>query len=63
MKVGDLVWLPPSRLANSKVKPTGVGLIIKLHRDAPRWWLVRWAGDGSEESLNERWLEVINESR
>jgi hypothetical protein len=54
MKVGDLVqnWAD------------GVGVLIRKVSDfdGDVWWLVQWL-DGQRDTLNERLMEVISESR
>jgi len=57
MKVGDLV---------KQVSWDGVGILVDLVSDDPivreRYWLVQWS-NGARDTLRERFLEVINESR
>ena len=54
MKPGDLVQTWPS---------TGGVLIRKVNdMDGDVWWLVQWS-NGERDTLNERLMEVINESR
>jgi len=56
MKVGDLVSSCQGR----------VGILVDLVSDDPivctKWWLVQWS-DGGRETIRERFLEVVNESR
>ncbi len=54
MKPGDLVqnWAD------------GVGILIRKvnDMDGDVWWLVQWS-NGQRDTLNQRLMEVINESR
>ncbi len=60
MKVGDLIRWKASKVT----APTQVGLLVRLisEYDRERFWLTQWT-DGTLDTIRERMLEVVNESR
>jgi hypothetical protein len=60
MQVGDLIRWKPSKVTGIEQ----VGLLVRLisEYDRERFWLTQWT-DGTLDTIRERMLEVVNESR